>query len=159
MRGKGANMSEKIAVLRCAEPEQVERAKKEIPALLEAKTAAERETYFGVLLNELDFDNVGTLSENGTDILDADGRYVGEMQEGDLLSWHNVDEDTYTLFEMDNEGAASEPCSFCGATGFVDTNPCQECKGTGRKPEPVVEPEVDETDTAYIRARDLEPKE
>jgi len=24
-----------------------------------------------------------------------------------------------------------EPCSFCHATGFVNTTPCQECRGTG----------------------------
>lgn len=141
-------MSEKIAVLRCSDSEHVARAIKEIPAMLDAKTSAERETYFGVLLNELDFEHAGLLSENKTDILDSDGRYVGELQEGDLLAWHNETEDTYTLFQM-GDPELLEPCSFCGTTGFVGTTPCQECKGKGQL--------VSVLDDRMLQAEDLEP--
>lgn len=31
-------------------------------------------------------------------------------------------------------GGGQHPCSFCHATGYVGTNLCQECRGSGQEP-------------------------
>jgi len=40
------------------------------------------------------------------------------------------------LDDVPNIGRRGHPCSFCRGTGFVDTNPCQECRSTGTEPQP-----------------------